>query len=110
MGNFDRVIEEKIQKAIKNGDFDNLKGQGKPLIFEDDRHVPEHLRMAYKILKNSGYLPEEMLLKKDIANLEELLAKALPEEKTVYRSQIQEKITRFNMMMEAKKRQASSGV
>ncbi|WP_420170527.1 DnaJ family domain-containing protein, partial [Paenibacillus larvae] len=39
--------------------MDNLPGQGKPLVLENWSSVPEDLRLAYKILKNSGHLPEE---------------------------------------------------
>ena len=37
-------------------------------------NVPADLRMAYKILKNAGYVPEEVALQKEIARTEDLLA------------------------------------
>lgn len=37
-------------------------------------NVPSDLRMAYKILKNAGYVPEEVALRKEIARTEDLLA------------------------------------
>ena len=52
------IAEERITQAGKDGTFDNLPGQGRPLVFEDDSHIPEDLRMAYKLLKNSDYLPK----------------------------------------------------
>ena len=55
---FERVVEERIRSAQKRGDFDNLPGSGKPISFEDDRFVPEELRLAYKILKNAGFVPK----------------------------------------------------
>ena len=33
--------------------------------------MPEHLRTAYLILKNSGYVPEEVRLKKEMEILKE---------------------------------------
>jgi len=36
--------------------------------------VPEELRMAHKILKNAGYLPSEIETKKEIQQIEDLLA------------------------------------
>lgn len=36
-------------------------------------NVPPHLRMAYKILRNAGYVPEEVALQKEISRLEDLL-------------------------------------
>ena len=53
-------IEEIIKREIAKGTFDNLKGAGKPLKLDDDRAVPEEYRMAYRFLKNSGYVPEEV--------------------------------------------------
>ena len=40
----------------------------------NDSLVPEELRMAYKILKNAGYLPPEIETKKEIQQIEDLLA------------------------------------
>ena len=71
---FDRIIEERIRRAQQKGEFDNLAGSGKPLMFKDDRHVAEELRLAYKILKNADCLPAEIELKKEIARTEDLLS------------------------------------
>ena len=70
---FSRIVEERIRRAQKRGDFDNLSGSGKPLVFEDDSLVPEELRLAYKILKNADCLPPEIELKRQIARTEDLL-------------------------------------
>ena len=68
------IAEQKIMEAMQAGAFDNLPGAGKPLILEDLGHVPEELRMAYKILKNAGCVPEEIAQRKEIARLTEMLA------------------------------------
>ena len=70
---FSKIIEERIRKAQKKGEFENLEGSGKPLVFEDDRCVSEELRLTYKILKNADCLPPEIELKKEIARTEDLL-------------------------------------
>ena len=46
--------------------FDNLPGKGKPLQLDDDPFTPPHLRLANRILKNAGVLPDWMQLEKDI--------------------------------------------
>ncbi len=69
---FETLVEQRIKKAQKNGEFDNLEGSNKPLRFED-QHVPEDLRLAHKILKNAGFLPPEVELKKKISQTEQLL-------------------------------------
>ena len=69
----ERLAEERIRDAIQRGEFDNLPGRGKPLDLEDDRHIPDNLRLAYKVLKNADCLPPELELKKEISKAEELL-------------------------------------
>ncbi len=71
---FTKIIEERIQKAMMDGAFQNLPGSGKPLHLEEDRHIPEDLRLAHKILKNADCLPPEIELKKEILTTEDLLA------------------------------------
>jgi len=71
---FEKIVEERIKQAQKKGEFDNLKGAGKPLPKEDLSHIPEELRLAYRILKNADCLPPEIELKKEIRQTESLLA------------------------------------
>jgi hypothetical protein len=71
---FNKIVEERIVRAQKSGEFDNLEGSGKPLKFHDDRCVSEDLRLAYKILKNADFVPPEIELKKEIKQTEDLLA------------------------------------
>ena len=56
----DFIAEQRIAEAIANGDFDDLPGSGKPLELDDDSLVPEELRLAYRILKNAGFVPQEI--------------------------------------------------
>jgi hypothetical protein len=70
----ERLAEERIRDAIQRGEFDNLPGRGKPLDLEDDRHIPDDLRLAYKVLKNAACLPPELELKKEIRKAQELLS------------------------------------
>ena len=71
---FEKIIESRIKKAQKDGAFENLPGSGQPLRLEDDRHIPEDLRMAHKVLKNADCLPPEVHLRKEIRATEDLLA------------------------------------
>ena len=68
---FENSVENKIRKAMAEGEFDNLPGKGKPLDLSKDRLIPEHLRTAYHILKNAGFVPEEIRLKKELELLKE---------------------------------------
>lgn len=69
---FEAIVEERIKKAQKKGEFEKLDGLHKPLKFED-KNVPEELRLAHKILKNSGFLPPEIDLRNRIERTENLL-------------------------------------
>jgi len=70
---FSKIIEERIRKAQKKGQFDNIEGAGKPLKLDEDSHIAEDLRLAHKILKNANCLPPEIELKKEIQRTEDLL-------------------------------------
>lgn len=71
---FEKIVEKRILIAQKKGEFENLAGSGKPLVFDDNHFVSEELRLAYKILKNADCVPPEIELKKEIKQTEDLLA------------------------------------
>ncbi|MFC7322840.1 DUF1992 domain-containing protein [Halobacillus campisalis] len=102
------LVEEKIKQSIKQGDFDHLPGKGKPLPKDDLAYVPDDLRNSYRILKNANMLPEEMQLKKEIVQLEELITESEEcEEASRWNVQLTEKKLRYNMLMEKRKLQSS---
>lgn len=68
---YETLIETRIREAYARGEFDDLPGQGKPLALDDDALVPEDVRVAYRILKNSGYVPAEM---QQVAEINQLIA------------------------------------
>jgi Domain of unknown function (DUF1992) len=68
----DFLVEQKILEAAARGEFDDLPGAGRPLDLDDDPLIPEDLRLAYRILKNAGFVPPEVETVKEIAALERL--------------------------------------
>lgn len=69
------IAERRIAEAIQEGKLKLLDcWKNKPLPKEDDSWIPRDLRMAYKILKNAGYLPPEIETRKEIQQLEQLIA------------------------------------
>jgi hypothetical protein len=76
---FSKLAENRILEAMEAGEFDNLTGTGRPLNLEEDSQIPPELRMAYKILKNADCLPPELELRKEVVQLQDLVA-ALPDE------------------------------
>ncbi|MFD2216642.1 DUF1992 domain-containing protein [Metabacillus endolithicus] len=102
---FSIIAEDKIKKAIEEGEFDNLPGQGKPLNLEDLSHIPEELRVAYKVLKNSNMLNDVEKLKKEISSIEDLIdATEDLQEKETLKQKKQERMLRIERLM--KKRNA----
>jgi hypothetical protein len=68
---FEDPVETKIKAAMAEGQFDNLPGKGKPIDLKGYIETPEHLRAAYHILKNAGFVPEEVRLKKELELIKE---------------------------------------
>ena len=92
------IAEKRIEEAQAQGAFDNLPGQGKPLALEDTSHVPEELRMAYKILRNAGCLSPELEERKEIHRLVDMLEHCEDEQERVHQMQkLRFMITRSKM-------------
>ena len=70
------IAERRIEEAIKEGKLNNLTYKNKPLPDDNTQFIPDDLKMAYKMLKNSGYLPPEIETRKEIHRLEELIAES----------------------------------
>jgi len=98
---FEDLIERKIKKAMADGKFDNLAGKGKPLDLKKYYDMPAHLRTAYQIIKNSGYVPEEVRLKKEMEILKEKIKDCRSEEdKHKLMKELAEISQQFNFYME----------
>ena len=69
----DAIAERRIREAQARGELDDLPGAGAPLVLDDDALVPEDLRVAYRILKNAGFLPPELEAHGEIREIEQLL-------------------------------------
>lgn len=80
----DKIADEKIRESMERGEFEDLPGKGKPLKLEDDSHLPQDIRLAYKILKNADCIPPELALRKEIRNMESLLA-GMPDTQEKYK-------------------------
>lgn len=59
-------VEDRIQKAISTGAFDNLPGKGKPLKIEQQTFVEPTMRLAYRLLRNAGMTPAWLEKQKDL--------------------------------------------
>ncbi|HET9024632.1 MAG TPA: DnaJ family domain-containing protein [Burkholderiaceae bacterium] len=64
------LVERRLEQAAANGELSGLPGEGRPLELDDDALVPPELRVAYRIVKNAGFLPPELA---DIAEVHQLI-------------------------------------
>jgi len=96
-----QLAERKIAAAFERGEFNELPGHCEPLDLEDDCHIPEELRVSYRILKNAGYIPAEIQLRQEIENVEQLLATT--DDAQIYRSTLR-RLTALRIQIEQQRR------
>jgi hypothetical protein len=73
MDALEKIAERKIMEAIRNGEFENLLNSGKPINLDEDPSIPQELRMAYRILHNSGCIPPELEFRNEIISLRSMI-------------------------------------
>jgi len=99
------AIEQIIREGMLRGEFDNLKGKGKPLNLDDYFNTPEDVRMGFSILKSNDFVPEEVERLKEIAALrEKLQASGGPEEKLALEKALRDKTLALSLILEKNKR------
>ena len=102
---FENLAETKIKRAMAEGVFDNLPGKGQPIDLHGYYSLPDHLRVGYQMLKNSGYLPEEVRLKKEMELIKEQIQQCASEgEKQRLMKRLSETSQRFHFHMEYNKK------
>ncbi|HQG43546.1 MAG TPA: DUF1992 domain-containing protein, partial [Spirochaetota bacterium] len=101
---FELIAEQRIRDAMERGEFDNLPGMGKPLPRDELDTIPPDIRMAYKIMKNAGIIPEEVELRKDIYSLQQLINACCDDDKRLEGlvKQLNAKQLRYTILMEQK--------
>ncbi len=93
------VAERKIREAIAEGAFDGSPMKGQPLVFETNPYVPAELRVAYKLLKEAGFLSEEMELRKEIWTLRDMLRSIVDnQERARVTRRINDRVLRLNLL------------
>lgn len=105
MGVWDRLAEAKIVEAMQRGEFDDLPGAGKPLELEDLSHVPAHLRLGYKVLRNANVLPPEVELRRENYSLDRLIdATSDLDQREELRRRRRENDLRYSLLVERNNR------
>jgi hypothetical protein len=103
MAGVDEIIRQWVQKVEQTGEIRNVKGFGRPLELDDGYlDTPTELRMAYKILKDAGYVPAEIEMLKKLAALREDLEKTDdPAAQRALKQKIADAQQKVSMMLEA---------
>ncbi|WP_318503447.1 DnaJ family domain-containing protein [Bacillus sp. T3] len=97
---FSIIAEDKIKRAMKDGEFDNLPGKGKPLELEDLSHLPQELRIAYTLLKNANMLEDLDRLKEEMLTIDDLISVCdSSEERANLRAKKQQKQLRIEELL-----------
>lgn len=78
---FEILAEQRIAEAVLRGELDDLPGAGKPLAFHDEPFVTPEQRMVNRVLKNAGFTPREIVLRKEIAALRQSIEALGPGER-----------------------------
>jgi hypothetical protein len=71
---YESLIDQQVREAEAAGQFKNLAGAGKPQELDDDKDVPDELRVGFRMLKNAGYAPPWIELQKSIRDEQAALA------------------------------------
>ena len=75
MPTIDEQIAQSLRESLRNGELKSAPSWGKPLDLADGyAQTPDELRMAFKALKDAGFVPPEVETMQQIATLREQLA------------------------------------
>lgn len=106
---FERIAENRIREAIKEGKLETPPRPGQPLDLEEYFALPEELRMAYSILRSANCVPEEVQLLKEIARLEHDVAVATdPEARAAASKELDERRVHLAVLLERRLAPAGS--
>ena len=99
-------VDKLIEEWLAENECEELPGKGKPLNLDEYFSWPEDLRLGYSILKNSGYVPEEVEQLREIKRLEEELRTCADANlRTRMERRLREKQVQLSLRLEQSRRQ-----
>jgi hypothetical protein len=103
--NSSRVIEWIIQQAVDRGEFENLPGEGKPLKLDPiNSYLSKEQVIMNKMLKDSGLLPIEILIRKEIDDIEQKLEDSKNvSEQNVLKAKLKELEIKYDIQVDARR-------
>jgi hypothetical protein len=100
--NYIKLIETRIKEAMAKGEFDNLSGRGKPFDKTDQFIFHKRKRLPFSFLKNKGFLPEEIKLKKEIDSLKEKIKNCKNKKtKTELQKELSQELLKYDLIIES---------
>ena len=100
MSAIDELVRQWMERVEASGEMRHAAGKPLPLNDGFDQ-TPEALRMAYKALKNAGYVPDEVQMMCDVAELRRRLDQSEdPAERTRLQKAIAELDARIRIRLE----------
>lgn len=77
MATLDEQIAQSLRDSLASGELASAKSWGKPLPLDDGwDETPLELRLPFKVLKDAGFVPHEVVLMRRIAELRRTVAAA----------------------------------
>ena len=75
MSTLDELIARDLAEAQASGELRGAPSWGRPLAFDDGwDETPTELRLPFKVLKEAGFVPHEVVMLRELAGLRERLA------------------------------------
>lgn len=99
------AAESRIARAIQNGELDHLPGAGKPLPADPYANLSASIRSAARVLGNSGFVPEEVDLLREMNEAREALSTAADDNELSARMrEFRDAELRYNLAMDRHRR------
>ena len=95
-----KIAEEKIAEAVQRGEFENLDCSGKKIDLTAYFNTPAEFRVGYSVLKANRFVPGEVELLREIAELKKALASASDPERTRLSGRLNAKQMELSMILE----------
>lgn len=75
MATLDEQIAQSLRDSLASGDLQSAPSWGRPLPLDDGwDETPLELRLPFKLLKDAGYVPHEIVLMRRVAELKRQIA------------------------------------
>jgi hypothetical protein len=95
------TIEKIIEDWLAQIDASSLPGKGKPLDLDEYFRTPADRRVGHNLLKNAGFVPDEVELMGEIGRLKSAIAECGEETPRLeLKRRLQEAQVRLNMQIE----------